>query len=203
MLSNFMIVLAIIVMAFSLLYVIALIIKNNSIIDSFWGLSFIIAAVASLLISLLLGAPQIVITSLVFVWGFRLSIRIYLRNRGKGEDFRYAQWRKNWGKNVLIRSYTDVFLLQAFFCFVISIPVIYVNLHTLSFKYPSLLIIGLLVWLIGFFFESVGDNQLDEFIKSKPKKGSVLDKGLWQYTRHPNYFGESSQWWRMRRAVST
>ncbi len=195
MLHQYLIVASITLIAFTLLYFIALIIKNNSIVDSFWGIGFIITTISSVGVSYYSGFPQLLITTLVLLWGSRLSIRIYLRNRNRPEDWRYAKWRQDWGKNVIIRSYTDVFLLQGILCLVICIPVIFVNINAIAVRYSAILVLGLIVWLVGFMFESVGDNQLDEFIKSKPSKGSVLDTGLWKYTRHPNYFGEATQWW--------
>jgi len=195
MISEYLLTLLVILIAFTLLFGLAQYLKNNSVIDTFWGISFIIAAITALVISLDFSSPQIVVTILVFIWGSRLSTRIYLRNKGKAEDWRYAAWRIKWGDNVLFRSYTDVFLVQAIFCFLVSIPVIYINLNNLRIAYPVILIIGILLWIFGFLFETIGDNQLDEFKKSKPKKESVLNTGLWQYTRHPNYFGEATQWW--------
>jgi len=195
MFSQYLTVIGLTISAFSVVYIIATLLENNSIVDIFWGVGFIVATISSLLISNILGLPQILVTALVLLWGFRISIRIFLRNKDKSEDFRYVQMREKWGKYALIRSYTDVFLIQGLLCLVIVTPVIYVNLHTLSIKYPILCVIGVVLWVFGFLFESIGDGQLDDFMSKKPAKGTVLDTGLWKYTRHPNYFGEATQWW--------
>jgi steroid 5-alpha reductase family enzyme len=194
-LNNYILISAVTLGAFSAVYLIALYLKKNSVVDIFWGLGFIIVAITSLVTSLYFGLPQIIITSLVFLWGTRLGIRIYLRSMGKNEDRRYAQWRENWGKYAYIRGYTDVFLLQGVLCLIISIPIIYVNTQPLEVKNPVIFTLGIIVWLFGFIFEAIGDNQLDNFTEAKHPKGTVLDTGLWKYTRHPNYFGESSLWW--------
>lgn len=195
MFNQYLVVAIVTLSSFVILYFIALYIKNNSIVDSFWGVGFIITAIASISVSHYFAFPQFFITALVFLWGSRLSIRIFMRNQGKPEDWRYAKWRQDWGKFVVLRSFTDVFLLQGILCLVISIPVIVVNIKASNTKLPILVFLGALVWLIGFLFESISDNQLDNFKQSKHKEGTVLDTGLWKYSRHPNYFGEAMQWW--------
>jgi steroid 5-alpha reductase family enzyme len=136
---------------------------------------------------------------LVIIWGTRLAARIYLKNRGKPEDFRYATWRSAWllrGKFYFyLRSYFQIFLLQAFVVSVVLIPVTqtFVYSHT---TIGGMYLVGLLLWLLGFLFESIGDAQLDRFIKNTdPERGRIMTSGLWKYTRHPNYFGESLMWW--------
>lgn len=181
--------------SFTFVYFYALYIKNNSIIDSFWGIGFIITAVSSVAVSQYFSITQVIVTTLVIIWGTRLSVRIHKRNKGKPEDFRYAKWRQDWGKLAGIKSYTNVFLLQGIICIIISIPVIIVNTHASSVNLPILLTLGFLIWIVGFLFETISDAQLDSFKNSKPEKDLVLDKGLWKYSRHPNYFGESLQWW--------
>jgi len=183
------------VFAFSTVYLFALKFKNNSLADIFWGIGFIITNFAAIAVSGIFKSPQIIISTLVIIWGLRISYRILKRNVNKPEDFRYANWRKNWGSKANTRSYTDVFLLQSILCLIVCTPIIYVGLHQLQIKYILLIIIGLIGWVIGFLFETIGDQQLDKFKKQKHDKNSVLDKGLWRYTRHPNYFGESMQWW--------
>jgi steroid 5-alpha reductase family enzyme len=143
---------------------------------------------------------QIALSLLVFVWGIRLSLRIYKKNKDKPEDFRYATWRNTWlvkGKLYFYtRSYFQIFLLQAFIASIIVLPAVYFVLSYTVFS-VSVFIIGLILWITGFIFESVGDSQLDNFLKDKERleKEKIMTSGLWKYTRHPNYFGEITMWW--------
>jgi steroid 5-alpha reductase family enzyme len=133
------------------------------------------------------------VNSMVTIWGVRLSWYIYNRNKNKSEDSRYLEWRKTW-KNFYLRSFFQVFLLQGIFLFLISLPVIFIN-SSVSNSFGSVSIAGLLVWGLGFYFESTGDRQLKKFISNPVNKGKLMDRGLWRYSRHPNYFGEVTQWW--------
>lgn len=173
-------------------YLLALWKNNNGFADTAWGLGFCLVAVYNLLI---FGPRQplvLLVNGLVFIWGFRLVIHIFTRNWGKPEDSRYQNFRKKWGSYAWLRSFTDVFLLQGVLLLLIAMPIIYVNFTDPSFTF--LAYIGLLIWLMGFFFEAVGDYQLAQFVKTK-KPGQIMQTGLWRYTRHPNYFGEVTMWW--------
>jgi steroid 5-alpha reductase family enzyme len=173
-------------------FLIAVIKKRNDVADIAWGLGFVLLAWLSFYFSEQ-HVRGLMVNAIVTIWGVRLSGHIYRRNRGKPEDFRYHQWRMQW-KNFYVRSFLQVFLLQGFFLYLIALPVIAINLSTYKgFSWTDGA--GLLVWLTGFLFESVADSQLNKF-KSKPEnKGQILTTGLWQYSRHPNYFGEAFQWW--------
>ncbi len=183
----------------TLWFVIALIRKDNSLADIAWGLGFVIVAAYSFFFLRTSLFLPLLVTSLVAVWGLRLSFHIFRRNRTKGEDPRYAAWRAKWGRSFVWRSYLQVFLLQGFFLLVIASPVIMVN--TYRWTVPpgnhgrGIWQAGLLVWVLGFLFEAVGDAQLARFKKDPANKGRIMDRGLWKYTRHPNYFGESLMWW--------
>jgi steroid 5-alpha reductase family enzyme len=138
------------------------------------------------------------ILALITLWGVRLSFRIYSKNKGKPEDFRYSSWRKEWSRkgNVyyLARAYLQIFILQGFIVSLVLLPFT-LSLGSTELK-QSMILIPLLLWIIGFVFEAVGDRQLDLFIKDpNPHKGTIMKTGLWKYTRHPNYFGESMMWW--------
>jgi steroid 5-alpha reductase family enzyme len=133
---------------------------------------------------------------LIAIWGIRLALHIGLRSKGKPEDFRYKKWREEWGKYFLLRSYLQVYLLQGFFMWIISIPIIVVSVATDQAISPFILA-GTIIWLIGFAFEAIGDYQLMVFIKHKKNKSDIMQTGLWKYTRHPNYFGEVLLWWGM------
>ena len=183
-----------IIVFMTLVFLLALVRRDNSIVDVAWGLGFISVAFTTLFLSEEHSALKWFVNLLVVTWGMRLAIRIFLRNRGKGEDFRYKKWRQDWGKNWVLKSYLRVFLVQGFFMLLISLPVIIVNAST-DGVFGLLAVIGGLVWLTGFFFEVIGDYQLDDFVKDPANKGKVLDSGLWRYSRHPNYFGEVVQWW--------
>ncbi|MBN2096614.1 DUF1295 domain-containing protein [Candidatus Peregrinibacteria bacterium] len=173
-------------------FVVAMIKKRNDVADIAWGLGFIV-----LTLSLLWLNPvtirMLVISALVFLWGSRLAIHIYLRNRHKKEDFRYQKWREDWGKWFIPRTFLQVFLLQGFFLLLIATPIVITSASCCT-GLNWLDAAGVLIWLVGFFFETIGDYQLSQFLKKK-NHDEILTSGLWQYTRHPNYFGEVMQWW--------
>lgn len=169
-------------------------IKNNSIVDIGWGAGFIVTALAALAFSQNVDAVGLVLLLLVAIWGGRLSTHIYKRNHGKPEDFRYAKMRSDWGKTVVWRAFLQVYMLQAAFMMVVSSG--FVMAMVVSGKnFNALTLVGLALWLVGFYFEAVGDQQLEAFKKDPGNKGKIIQSGLWQYTRHPNYFGEATMWW--------
>lgn len=183
-------------------FLIAQLLRNNSIVDIFWGMGFVaivfyfllISWIASEKFSLLLTKNLINIC--VLIWGLRLSIHILLKNFGQPEDWRYINFRKLWSKHKIphwVGALFQVFLLQGFFMLIIALPVIHTNRTNIQLN--PFTFIGLAIWLVGFYFEAVGDYQKSVF-KSKPENtGKILTTGLWKYTRHPNYFGESVMWW--------
>ncbi|MSR76375.1 MAG: DUF1295 domain-containing protein [Candidatus Ryanbacteria bacterium] len=178
----------------SLWFVISLIKQRNDVADVAWGLGFILVTWVSFVLSNDSGSRGLLAGVLVSIWGLRLAWHIHMRNRGKAEDYRYLAWRKQWGEWFYVRSYLQVYLLQGALLFVISLPVLLINKNA-GTELNFLDILGVLVWLTGFFFEVVGDAQLARFIKDPANKGRLMQSGLWAYTRHPNYFGEVTQWW--------
>jgi steroid 5-alpha reductase family enzyme len=168
--------------------------KRNDLADEAWGLGYILIAWLSYILAQNSNYPALIVNILVSIWGFRLFWHINTRHKGKAEDTRYANWRKEWGKYLIIRSYLQIYLLQGLMLLIISIPIILIN-KTGNNEINFLTIIGLIIWLVGFYFESVGDRQLSQFIKNPNNKGKLITTGLWKYSRHPNYFGEVTQWW--------
>lgn len=185
------------------LYVISLIIKRNDIADTAWGIGILLVALTSYVLRAEKGALMQVLLLLAVLWGIRLSVRIFLRNMHKGEDYRYKKWRDEWGAWFYVRSYFQVYLLQGFLMVVVGYPFIHASVYGGTVSIGTVAILGILMWITGYFFEVVGDWQLDQFIKSKPEKGTILKTGLWKYTRHPNYFGEVTMWWGMWLLVAT
>jgi steroid 5-alpha reductase family enzyme len=178
----------------SSLYLIARAKQNNSVVDIGWGIGFIIIALISLLSNSTHEIPHLLITGLIILWGARLALHIYLRNKDKPEDKRYAAMRAAWGKWEPLYSFFQIFMLQGFLMLLVAYPIVLINTSS-NLLITPLFIIGLLMWSIGFFFEAVGDYQLTQFLKNATNKGHVMRYGLWQYTRHPNYFGELMMWW--------
>ena len=175
-------------------YIIALIIKRNDVADIAWGLGFIVVAATSFLASQNDNPTAYFTLLLVVIWGVRLSWHIAKRNVAKSEDYRYKKWRDDWGKWLYIRSYLQIFILQGFLMIVVSMPILVIMAYS-SNQSSYLVALGVLIWTIGFIFESVGDWQLQKFISNPEHKGKIMTAGLWSYTRHPNYFGEITQWW--------
>ncbi len=188
--------LAIILGLMTLLWLVSLLLKNSSIVDIFWGTGFVVSTWVYFALTpdgFLLR--KLLIAILVTVWGLRLSLYILWRNWGKGEDFRYRKWREEAGAKWWWQSYLRVFLLQGILMWVISIPLLAAQFGAAPNHLTVLDYIGAAVWLIGFFFEAVGDLQLARFKANPANQGRIMDLGVWGLTRHPNYFGDSAQWW--------
>lgn len=179
----------------SILYIISDIKKRADLADIGWGLGFILISIITLASNTNPHLRHILLTLLVLIWGARLSLHVYLRNRGKSEDFRYAAMRQKWGPAYLLKSFLGVFMLQALLMTLIATPIVLVNSQTTTSNLNLLDYLGYLVWLIGFIFETIADWQLSEFKTKKGNKTKIMDQGLWKYSRHPNYFGESLIWW--------
>ncbi len=173
-------------------FLLSLIKKRNDVADILWGIGFILISI-SLYIFGYRNLNFLIISIMVFIWGLRLSIHVYSRNKNKKEDYRYIEMKEKWGKNFYINSYIQVFLIQGILSLIIASPVYLSALISPSFR--STTILGIILWIIGFIFESVGDHQLNLFLKNPENKGRIMQSGLWKFTRHPNYFGEISQWW--------
>ena len=175
-------------------FVLALLRRDNSIADIAWGLGFVVVTGVTLAGGAGPSARSILASGFVFIWGLRLAVHILFRNRKRGEDPRYAAWRAKWGRWFVVRSYIQVFLLQGLFLLVIGYPVILAN-SSKPVPLGPLDLAGAIVWVAGFFFETVGDAQLARFKHDPGNRGKIMDKGLWRFSRHPNYFGESLMWW--------
>lgn len=186
--------LIIIVSFTTILWLISLYLTNASIIDLFWGFGFVLLNFYYFISG---GTPDLkryILLALVTIWGLRLTIHLFIRNAGKGEDFRYRKFRQDYGeKRYWWISFFQTFLLQAILIWLISAPLYAVHTRQATpgpFDYA-----GMAVWLIGFVFESGGDYQLARFRSNPQNKGRILDSGFWKYTRHPNYFGDAAVWW--------
>jgi steroid 5-alpha reductase family enzyme len=189
--------LALVILGFmTLLWVISLILKNTSIVDIFWGAGFVLVNwVAFALTSDGFTPRKLLLGLLVTIWGLRLSLHILLRNWGKGEDFRYQKFRRDAGEKWWWYSYFQTFLLQGAIMWIVSAPLPVVHFFSAQGGGTILDYLGTGLWIIGFFFEAVGDWQLTRFRADPKNKGVVLNSGVWRYTRHPNYFGDATQWW--------
>ncbi|MEM7104092.1 MAG: DUF1295 domain-containing protein [Bacteroidota bacterium] len=184
-------------------FVIALLKKDNGIVDVAWGLGFTLVAWMGYLNFSGTDNATLILVLMVSLWGVRLATHIFIRGLGKPEDFRYKAWREAWGNTFFVRTFLQVFMLQGFFMFIISLPILKVLSSSNSVVFPWegtsginwLLIIGFLIWLVGFLWESIGDYQLFVFKKDPANKGKIMTTGLWSLSRHPNYFGEAVLWW--------
>lgn len=193
--GNFSIGLGVLMGALTGLWLLSLTIKDCGIIDIFWGTGFVIIAwlYAFLTDWETMGLRNFIFLGMVTLWGLRLSIYLAMRNIGKPEDYRYAAWREENGKRWWWFSFFKVFTLQGILLWIIS--AIYLPIFLAKGNLEILDYVGIVFWAIGLYFEAVGDWQMMCFKKYPINKGKVMDQGLWKYTRHPNYFGDSMVWW--------
>ncbi|MEQ8926130.1 MAG: DUF1295 domain-containing protein [Fulvivirga sp.] len=185
--------LTVVLLVFALInFIISLVLKRNDIADVSWGLGFILVS-GYLLLSSDSSKALIICSGLVILWALRISIYIAIRNSKKSEDFRYKQWREEWGSTFLWRSFLQIYVLQMLILLIISTPLILLALNQVSVNFNLLTWLFILIWTIGFLWQSVADYQLYTF--KRKNKGKVMKYGLWKYSRHPNYFGEMVMWW--------
>ena len=173
-------------------FVVALKAGKHSVVDTAWGIGIALAALAAFLVSLGHGdtTRRALLLAASVLWGLRLAAYVGRRNRGKPEDPRYADMLR--GKTNLY-ALRMVYLLQAAILWLATVPV---QLGMLE-RSPAgpLLVIGSVLFVVGFAFESVGDWELARFKADPAHQGQIMDRGLWRYTRHPNYFGDFCMWW--------
>jgi steroid 5-alpha reductase family enzyme len=177
------------------LWLYSLAVRDASIVDSFWGPGF--ALIGWLSFSLTEGYQprKLLLVTLVTIWGLRLGLHIFTRNHGKGEDYRYKAMRKQYGDRFPLVSLFTVFGFQGLLMWFISMPLQIAQLAGMPDRLTLFDYLGATLWAIGFLFEALGDWQLKKFKAEPGNKGKVMDKGLWRYTRHPNYFGDATLWW--------
>lgn len=167
-----------------------------NVVDVTWGLSFAFTAAASFAWSGQVRGVDLtgraLALGLTVGWGGRLAGYIAIRGRGKGEDPRYAEMLDRAPSSRDAYAFRMIILPQAFLSWFVSLPV-QITMYERG-RLGPLAWIGVFVWALGFFFESVGDAQMAAFRRDPANRGGVMDRGLWRYTRHPNYFGDACVW---------
>lgn len=169
--------------------------RDVSIVDIFWSLGFVMLAWLYRSQVPIESFRQTLVPVLVTLWGLRLSLYIFWRNWGQGEDYRYAAMRTKYGKSFPLLSLPIVFWLQGALFWIIAMPLLQVQISRQPGGWTWLDALGLALFSVGLFFEAVGDLQLARFKADPANEGKVMDRGLWRYTRHPNYFGDATLWW--------
>jgi len=170
-------------------------IGRYNVIDTTWGLGFVVVAVVAFASSVGDGDPTLraVMLAIVAIWGTRLAVYLAWRSRGKGEDRRYALMFERAEDSVARYAAVHVFVPQGVAMWFISLPVQVAMFQ----RAPGVIVpmVGVGVWAVGLGFESIGDRQLSRFVADPGHRGQVMDRGLWRFTRHPNYFGDACVWW--------
>ena len=181
--------------ASTLVWMISVRLEDASIADIAWGPGFVLLAWLYCLLSPTLTPRSWLVAVLIALWGARLSWHIFRRNHGSAEDPRYQAMRASHGQAFWWRSLFTVFWLQGAILWFVAVPL----LVAVQAAHPAALTavdgLGVLLFAVGFSFEVVGDRQLRRFRADPSNRGRVLDRGLWRYTRHPNYFGDAALWW--------
>jgi steroid 5-alpha reductase family enzyme len=188
--------LAALLVAATLVWLLSVRLADTSVVDIFWGPFFLLQAIVYALVTPHGGfiGREVLLLVLVAVWSTRLATHIAVRNAGAPEDHRYTVMRRKVGAAWWWQSLPRVFVLQALLAWVIGVP-LYAVMSGGPQGWSWLDAAALLVWGIGFTFEALGDVQLTAFIRNPANRGHTMQSGLWSLTRHPNYFGDATQWW--------
>lgn len=183
------------VVYFAAVMVLSLRMRDHSLVDIFWGPGFVVVALVSYLASAHGGGDSVrraTVLALTAIWGLRLAGHLAVRNLGHGQDKRYTALLSRRSGGLVGYVLRTVYLPQAMVMYVVSLPV-----QVAMYEGRPLGAVGLLgavVWAVGFLFEAVGDAQLSRFRSDPANAGRVMDRGLWAWTRHPNYFGDACVW---------
>ena len=188
---------AVIACAMTLLWMLSLKWQNASIVDPFWGTGFVLVTMTTAIVVGIqtLGQRSWLLLALVTIWGLRLSVYLLLRNWGHSEDKRYRAMRDHFSPRFWWISLPIVFWLQAILLWIVSLPIQTAIVMNGTKSLGTIDAIGIAAWFIGMVFESVGDIQMAQFQANPANADRVMDRGLWRYTRHPNYFGDFCVWW--------
>jgi steroid 5-alpha reductase family enzyme len=186
--------LAAVIVVFAITFLIGRRIGRYNVVDVAWGVGFVAVAAVAALVGTGDLTRRLLLLALVAVWGLRLAWHMYGKSVGKGEDPRYdALLHGDFSAGTVLRK---IFLIQAAATWFISLPL---QVSAAAGPTPTALLpvlgVGVAVWLLGVFFEAVGDHQLRVFKADPANKGVIMDRGLWSWTRHPNYFGDACVWW--------
>ena len=183
-------------------WLVALRVGRHAVVDVVWGAGFAVVAVLSALLARAHGVGDggraLLVVVLTVIWGLRLAVHIGRRNHGQGEDPRYADIQARATGSPALHMYRRVYLTQAAAMWFVSLPVqaaVHQDGPLWGGVSPVVTALGIAVWAVGLFFEAVGDWQLARFTADPGNAGVVNDRGLWRYTRHPNYFGDACVWW--------
>lgn len=180
---------------FFVLWVASLVARDASIVDAAWGVAFLVIASSASAATEGYEPRVRLVLALTAIWGLRLSFHILTRNLGTGEDYRYRAMRRSWGPRFPLVSLFTVFGLQAVIAWIVSLPLQFAIAAVFPTELTWLDALGVVVWTFGFLFEAVADFQLLRFKADRRNAGRVMDRGLWRYSRHPNYFGDAVVWW--------
>lgn len=180
----------------SCMFVIGWLAGDNSLVDIAYGPAFLVACWGAWLLGsdMPMHFRPLLLLILLTLWGARLGLHVGFRHRGRGEDFRYQKFRKDWGDTIIWRSFLQIYMLQGSIVLIIATPVL------LSIAAPGGGLqwsdfLGTFLFFLGLFFEAVSDWQVTVFKRGGANKGKIVMDGLWRYSRHPNYFGEATLWW--------
>jgi steroid 5-alpha reductase family enzyme len=195
--ETLLVTLASIVVAMIALWIVATMRRDVSIVDAFWGLGFVSVAWIACWWNSADQQRPLLLAALTTVWGLRLAIYLLWRNWGRGEDRRYRAMREHHGTSFWWVSVWTVFLLQAAILWFVSFPLQITAVYDRANSLGPLDALGLALWTTGFVFESIADWQLAHFKSQSENASRVMDRGLWRFTRHPNYFGDFCVWWGM------
>lgn len=178
------------------LWLLSISLGDVSFIDSFWAIGFVVVAGASFVyLDMQETLHSQILLLVTAVWGLRLGVFLFLRWRRDGADPRYVRMVEKATGNPHLFTLKSVFLLQGVMLWVVSLPVQLGIFYDSGFSLESLAIAGIALAALGILFESIGDHQMTAFRANPDNKGCVMDRGLWRYTRHPNYFGDACVWW--------
>jgi steroid 5-alpha reductase family enzyme len=178
----------------TLFWTLSLVLGDVSFVDGLWGLGFILVATISFFVAPGAGLHKQALLLLSILWGMRLSVHLFDRWRRCGPDPRYVQMLAR-AKNRKRFSLYYIFLFQGLLIVIIAAPLQMGMMAPASAEPGLLFVAGVILWAIGLYFEAVADAQLEAFKANPENADGILDRGLWRYSRHPNYFGDACAWW--------